>query len=51
METIKLQIDASILAHINDLAKAVGMKPRAYMQYVLGSHVKEKVLCPLPERD
>lgn len=39
---VRLQLDEKIMEKIERLAKELGVKPNAYLQMIIGLHVKEK---------
>lgn len=42
MKTLKIQLDEKILESLDNKAKELGMKTNAYIQMILGLHVREK---------
>lgn len=40
MKTLKIQIDDKVLEKLEKMAEDLGMKTNAYVQFVLGQHVK-----------
>ncbi len=42
MKTLKFQVEDKIMESLDKLADDLGMKLNAYVQMVLGIHVKEK---------
>lgn len=41
MKTVKIQLDDKILKLLDKKASDLGMKTNAYIQMILGKHVKE----------
>lgn len=41
MVPIKLHIDSEVLESLEHIAQSLGMKTNAYIQFVLGKHVRD----------